>query len=63
MTQTWLSYRVALPAPAPRTAVERFGADVRAALEARDRAACGPVAPPQGLYLVGVSYPADPFAE
>jgi tRNA pseudouridine38-40 synthase len=37
-------------------------ADVRAALQARDRAACGPVAPPQGLYLVGVSYPADPFA-
>jgi tRNA pseudouridine38-40 synthase len=43
-----------------------FGAwspdDVRAALGARDRAACGPVAPPQGLYLVGVSYPVDPFA-
>jgi tRNA pseudouridine38-40 synthase len=37
-------------------------ADVRAALQARDRAACGPVAPPQGLYLVGVSYPTDPFA-
>ncbi|MBA3911072.1 MAG: tRNA pseudouridine(38-40) synthase TruA [Rhodobacter sp.] len=36
--------------------------DVRAALLARDRAACGPVAPPQGLYLVGVSYPVDPFA-
>jgi tRNA pseudouridine38-40 synthase len=36
--------------------------DVRAALEARDRAACGPVSPPQGLYLVGVSYPVDPFA-
>jgi len=35
--------------------------NVRAALQARDRAACGPVAPPQGLYLVGVSYPADPF--
>jgi tRNA pseudouridine38-40 synthase len=34
---------------------------VKAALEARDRAACGPVAPPQGLYLVGVSYPVDPF--
>ena len=29
----------------------------RAALEARDRAACGPVAPPDGLYLVGVDYP------
>ncbi len=33
--------------------------DVGAALEARDRAACGPVAPPDGLYLVGVDYPAD----
>jgi tRNA pseudouridine38-40 synthase len=31
-------------------------ADVRAALEAADRAACGPVAPPQGLYLVKVDY-------
>lgn len=30
--------------------------DVRAALEARDRRACGPVAPPQGLYFVGVDY-------
>lgn len=37
--------------------------DVRAALAARDRAACGPVAPPQGLYLAGVRYPADPFAD
>ena len=36
--------------------------DVARALAARDRAACGPVAPPQGLYLTGVSYPADPFA-
>ncbi len=48
--------------------LERVGAgswhpdDVRAALEAKDRAACGPVCPPQGLYLTGVSYPADPFA-
>lgn len=30
--------------------------DVRAALEARDRAACGPVAPSDGLYLTGVDY-------
>lgn len=35
--------------------------DVRDALEARDRAACGPVCPPQGLYLAGVQYPEDPF--
>lgn len=32
-------------------------ADVRAALEARDRAACGPVAPPEGLYFLKVDYP------
>lgn len=31
-------------------------ADMKAALDARDRAACGPVAPPQGLYLVQVDY-------
>lgn len=48
--------------------LERVGAgawapeDVKTALEARDRAACGPVCPPQGLYLTGVRYPVDPFA-
>jgi len=48
--------------------LERVGAgrwdagDLRAALEAQDRAACGPVAPPEGLYLTGVGYPEDPFA-
>ncbi|AOZ70390.1 tRNA pseudouridine(38-40) synthase TruA [Rhodobacter xanthinilyticus] len=48
--------------------LERVGAgawapgDVAAALAARDRAACGPVCPPQGLYLSGVSYETDPFA-
>ena len=30
--------------------------DVKAALEARDRKACGPVAPAEGLYLTGVAY-------
>ena len=47
--------------------LERVGAGawqperVKAALEARDRAQCGPVCPPDGLYLVGVSYPVEPF--
>ena len=47
--------------------LERVGAgawapqDVKAALDARDRAACGPVCPPDGLYLAGVGYPEDPF--
>jgi tRNA pseudouridine38-40 synthase len=31
-------------------------ADLAAALDARDRAACGTVAPPDGLYLTGVGY-------
>ncbi|WP_306151661.1 tRNA pseudouridine(38-40) synthase TruA [Roseovarius sp. MMSF_3281] len=47
--------------------LERVGAgawepqDVKRALEARNRAACGPVCPPYGLYLAGVGYPDDPF--
>lgn len=47
--------------------LERVGAggwapdDVRRALEAKHRPACGPVCPPQGLYLCGVGYPRDPF--
>jgi tRNA pseudouridine38-40 synthase len=32
------------------------GDDLARALAARDRAACGPVAPPDGLHLVGVDY-------
>jgi tRNA pseudouridine38-40 synthase len=31
--------------------------DLKTALEARDRAACGQVAPPDGLYLIKVDYP------
>ncbi len=31
-------------------------ADVKAALEARERARCGPMAPSAGLYLIGVDY-------
>ena len=31
--------------------------DVQSALEARDRKACGPVAPPEGLYFMQVDYP------
>jgi tRNA pseudouridine38-40 synthase len=34
-------------------------ADLKAALEAVDRTACGPVAPADGLYLTQVSYPAN----
>jgi tRNA pseudouridine38-40 synthase len=30
--------------------------DMRRALEAKDRSACGPVAPPEGLYFVRVDY-------
>ncbi|WP_299907413.1 tRNA pseudouridine(38-40) synthase TruA [uncultured Paracoccus sp.] len=48
--------------------LERVGAGawapdrVAEVLAARNRAACGPVCPPQGLYLTGVGYPRDPFA-
>ncbi|MBK0329176.1 tRNA pseudouridine(38-40) synthase TruA [Rhodobacteraceae bacterium F11138] len=35
--------------------------DVGASLRACDRAACGPVCPPQGLYLAQVRYENDPF--
>ena len=49
--------------------LERVGAgrwepgDVKTALEARDRAACGPVSPPDGLYLQKVCYATDPFED
>ena len=35
--------------------------DVKKALEAKDRSACGPVSPPHGLYLTDVMYKPDPF--
>ena len=38
-------------------AMRSLVADLRAALEAKDRAACGPVAPARGLYLMRVDYP------
>ena len=47
--------------------LERVGAgswtpsDVAAALAAKERAACGPVCPPQGLYLAHVVYEQPPF--
>ncbi|MFK7743542.1 MAG: tRNA pseudouridine(38-40) synthase TruA [Roseobacter sp.] len=47
--------------------LERVGAgswtpqDVAHALKATERAACGPVCPPQGLYLAHVVYDTDPF--
>ena len=47
--------------------LERVGAgswspvDVKKALKAKDRSACGPVSPPQGLYLTDVVYETDPF--
>ncbi len=49
--------------------LERVGAggwsadDVTEALESKERATCGPVCPPQGLYLCGVSYPDPPFQQ
>lgn len=48
--------------------LERVGAgawdpiQVKQALEAQDRQACGPVSPPEGLYLSDIWYPHDPFA-
>ena len=48
--------------------LERVGAgawapeDVKTALDARNRIACGPVSPPDGLCLTGVGYPSEPFA-
>lgn len=36
--------------------------DMRRALAACDRAECGTVAPPEGLFMTGVGYEIDPFA-
>lgn len=41
-----------------RWPVERM----KSVLEARDRRKAGPTAPPEGLCLVGVGYPEDPFS-
>jgi tRNA pseudouridine38-40 synthase len=42
----------------------RWSADrVAAALDARDRAAAGPTAPPEGLTLMEVGYPDNPFRD
>ena len=47
--------------------LERVGAgvwspdQVKVALMAADRQACGPVSPPDGLYMTGVGYPENPF--
>jgi tRNA pseudouridine38-40 synthase len=38
-------------------------ADLKTALEAHDRAACGQVAPPDGLFLTGVDYPVETSPE
>lgn len=49
--------------------LERVGAGhwpperIAQALHARNRAACGPVCPPQGLYLAHVTYATDPFTK
>lgn len=37
--------------------------DLAAALAASDRARCGQVAPPQGLYLIAVDYPPEAWGE
>ncbi len=36
--------------------------DVKTILEARNRQECGPLAPPEGLYLKKVTYDPDPFS-
>tara|TARA_Y100000589_G_scaffold317777_1_gene344325 strand:- start:561 stop:908 length:348 start_codon:yes stop_codon:yes gene_type:complete len=47
--------------------LERVGAgawspeNVLDALSKKDRTACGPVSPPDGLYLTSVLYPEEPF--
>ena len=47
--------------------LERVGAkywtpeDITKVLDARDRTECGPVSPPDGLYMTGVGYATQPF--
>jgi hypothetical protein len=36
---------------------------VTTALEARNRAAAGPTAPPEGLTMISVGYPDNPFTD
>ena len=45
-----------IPAPTPRKPDGAMPIDLASALAAQTRTACGPVAPPDGLFLVQVDY-------